>query len=296
MTRYSKKAFHFVALLSLMLFGLVGVTGCTEEGIEGTEGSVVETFSLEPSISVHSSARSNVRIERVFMGIGSIILEPIDDPEAPAFSTREMLALEFDLTEERFAELRVPGIELVKPGRYMISIAIEPLYDVAESAPGDDKPVESSIRIEGTLLYSIPKMTGQFDPTDPNKEPEPLPWVPTDDDKDNGVVDLPPLQHATIEPIAFAYRSERTGFIRLGEVKLSPEHNDLLIHVDLDYWLDKALAPVMAEIEQYQSSSDFEHYLNDNISEGMDLDLNTYIEEVGLELEHVFTTSSASSL
>lgn len=281
-------------LACLLAASALSLTGCaTDDSPEGSEQ--VQTFSLQPSITVRA-ARTDIQLDRLFLGVGSIYLEPLDSPGSPVISAADSLALTFEIDADGQATILLPEVSVAHSGRYLVSIAIEPL-PVPTNTEWPSALLEGasksgfSVLIQGLLMHDI-----VGDTTDPRKdEPEPLPWRISVPKEQTSVVSLDGLDQATVECIPFEYQSDRTGFIRLGEVKIGTERNELHISIDLNHWLDAAIVPVIDKLDDTLTPPT-DKPVDPNDQNPTDLvDLNDYGDIRGLDLEHVFGTTHAEA-
>lgn len=274
----------FTALVAIT----IALTGCleTDDG-DGLGSNANElSFDVAPVFAVTTGSydRNDVRIERVFLGIGTILLEPVEDPD-DAITYRERLPLSFDLTSGH-AELGGGSFVVPRPGTYSVSIVIEPMKDpfALAGSGGSGESERNSMQIEGNIVRSKTLGTSPRPSAD---EPEPLPWMPNDMRNIDGTQ----LEPVIVDQIPFEFHTNRTAFIRLGELRLTPERNELYIHVELTNWLDEGLAPVLSRLTESDSSLTLPRLAVDS-----SLDLSRYLEELGVgEIEELFRTTEASA-
>jgi len=165
----------------------------------------------------------------------------------------------------------LPSLSVTEPGRYLVTIAIEPQLDPASLDPDSNNHLVS-ISLDG-LYY-------RTEPSEESGGPQPVPWY--DPSQAFAVGNADQLIKVDSKAVPFSYRSERTGYIRLGEVDLSPELNELYININLEGWLDEALSPILAEVSSRPSSEPM-------------LDVSGQLEGYGLGLEKLFMLSKAMS-
>ncbi len=271
------------ALTTLFVATIVagGLGACTEISDEYAPATTHEepsTFDVHPTLVMEGTALSNnVLVTRAFLGIGSVILEPLDDLEAPVISNRHPTALAFTLDQDGEQVLSLPTLQLVDAGRYLVTIAIEPQLDDSLSTTHATL-TRKSVEIEGVYFSVTPN------PVDPIASPEPVPWKPM---PFNQSQTIETLQRADITHHPFTYVSARTGYVRVGEVELNPQQRELGIHIHMDAWLNDAIAPVMAELVESPEAP---------TTEGTTLDISSRIESNGAGLERLFFSSEAEAL
>jgi hypothetical protein len=286
-------------LCALLIAASLCALGCAAVDDDPTAGADQEaSFALSPTITVRAS-RPDIQLDRLFIGVGNIFLEPIDAPGASLISAANSLPLTFTLDETGTATLRLPEVPIAHAGRYLVSIAVEPLLvpdladwpsPILESAPKDG----FSIMIQGLLMHELSQPSSDGDTR--KDEPEPLPWrlkgLP-----DILSSDLSPDPAPSVECIPFEYQSDRTGFMRLGEVKLSAERSELIINIDLGYWIDAAVVPIIEDInaQTVPSPPGDKPSSSDEHADGDLVDLSDYNSLQGLGIEHVLGTTRAEA-
>lgn len=238
------------------------------------------TFEVTTTIELdQSNLRDALRLDRVYLGIGSVLLEPLDDLDAPLVSNRQPTALRYELHGTWDGTADAAPLELERPGRYLISLAVQPVDDDLwkEDAPSFESVMNESdsIRMDGHY----------FSVTGPDvSSPEPVPWR-TRTLSLSTSYDVPDMfESGRVRDYPFTYRSSRTGYIRVGEVYLGAEQNHIQIRVNLEGWLDTALSPTLAEAVSSPSAST-----------ATQLDVSTRLEASGLGLERLFRFSEAES-
>jgi hypothetical protein len=281
---------------------LLAASGCAPFDDAPPEDTQAAAFALSPSISLHA-ARPDIQLDRVFMGVGNIFLEPLDVTASPLVAAASSMPLTFILDAQGAATIHLPEVALSHAGRYLVSIAIEPLAVPADadwpapvlaSAPKNG----FSLMIQGLVMHTL---TAPGSDGDHRKdEPEPLPWrinTPKDNQQHNLDATSPYALAPTVECIPFEYQSDRTGFIRLGEVKLSPERSALHINIDLGAWIDAAVIPIIADINTQSASA-----LGKTPAPGSDrnglhdlVDLSEFQQLQGLGIEQVFGKTRAEA-
>ncbi|PJB35441.1 MAG: hypothetical protein CO108_25725 [Deltaproteobacteria bacterium CG_4_9_14_3_um_filter_63_12] len=263
---------HAKRVLLLLALGLLAVAllGCVEGDPDtNTDVETRESFIVTPVISISEhSTQSNVMIREVFLGVGSVILEPLDDMHEPMLSNRSATPLLFDLRHEPEQSIELPGLTLAHPGRYLLSISIEPMV----SGPNQLTAAlgAQSLALRGDYYKVNPN-------TDPVVTPEPVPWRDPNAYKFSKTPDM--FEQGQISRYPFEYESARTGFIRLGEVELTADSTSIVVSISLESWLADALAPVLADFvthPQVQGPPD----------------LSDTLESAGLGMERFFWRSS----
>ncbi|MDX9723421.1 MAG: hypothetical protein RBU37_21920 [Myxococcota bacterium] len=234
---------HHSGLRALSLAAVVALAlGCVETIEPEAELTPEDTsFEVFPRLEVNNYASAaEVNVNSVFIGLGSLMLEPLDDLQSPMLSNRTPAALHFDFESGALDTVSLASLRVPKSGRYMVTLAIEPQWtDLQAQLSGDDQ--RTSIQLNGTYITS----SRRPDPWEPVHSPEPVPWDPTPVKRTAGEKTI---EHAIVNVHDFLYLSRRTGYIRLGEVQLDNEHNDLDIIIDLQSWIDITLSPMITQM------------------------------------------------
>ena len=130
MSRLTQRFLSALILSALLTLGLGACTELEEQSAPHVTYEAPSTFDVHPTLIMEGAHQvKNVVVTRAFLGIGSLLLEPLDDLDAPVISNRHPVALSFSLAQDGDHALDLPALSLVTPGRYLVTIAIEPQVD-----------------------------------------------------------------------------------------------------------------------------------------------------------------------
>lgn len=220
-------------LLPFIALGLL--VGCADEqGMptvdpRTTSDVVTSEQPVRVSLRFHLEGVDDVdavALSDVFLNVGAVLLEPIDDTSGSAYASRQPFGLAF-APAHGVLDLDGPSLELPAGGAFAVSILIEPgeraLY---EPKDGDDA---ISVGLDGEFLTT----------TDPHAdEPSPLPWRP----KAFGL----PLDSDRERWQAFSFRSDDAMRMQVADVRLE-QGDEYVLHVSvrLGDWLRESVLPVL---------------------------------------------------
>lgn len=266
-------------LLSLLAVMALCAASCSET-LEPPADEHQETVSFAVTTRIEldtSHVRDTVQIDSVYLGIGSVLLEPLDDLEAPLLATRSAVPVHYTADGTFTGVADAEPIEGVAPGRYLVSLAVQPIrtpmWSDSASLSRESMRETESVAMDGRyfVVMAPPEVSS----------PEPLPWRPRMLASSQWDV----FEFGRVREIPFTYRTTRTGYIRVGEIQLSEELNHIELRIDLEAWLDQALTPVLVEAVATRSATSPNR-----------LDVSSRLESTGSGLERLFRFSTARAL
>ena len=252
-------------------------TGCAEEVDEVPAESVAATAtSLEVTPRVQldgvTALESQVFLQELCLGVGEIRLEPMDpERDEVVYVTRTPMMLHFDVASGEHV-LEGEAITLPHPGEFLIEIRLEPM------SVGDDTLDGRAVRLDGLVAK---ESGGEGD------EPMPLPWLVQND---SGSV--PGVTQKPVEWVPWTYSSERSTSLSLNTVEFSDEPEQLLvISLDMARWLDGAMAPIQAAVDDQRATSP--DAPGGELTTPAPIDVSGDLEEEGADFESLIARSEA---
>lgn len=233
-----------VAVLGLSLWG------CQEETTsEEQTQSELQPITIVPEFRLEGlgTLGEGFVLDEVSLGVGEIRLEPLGDPlgngaDEAIYVTRSAFALRFDVSS---GEAKVVGEPILLPhgGDFMISIRIEPAEALVRDAEEDES---ASVRIDGMMArYINPNLTDLHATGDPT----PLPMK-------GGAAQDPESLVPPVRWVPWTWSTQEVGLVVLNDVHFSDDpEQKLLLRVDLDNWLQEAVAPITAAVEAASTAS-----------------------------------------
>jgi hypothetical protein len=255
--------------------GLTLLAGCAEEPAQ-TQDDSPQQESVSQGVVVTPEFRlegldalgEGVSLQHVCMGIGEIRLEPLgDQAEDLIYITRSAIMLDFDVAT---GEVSVVGSPIVLPhdGDFMISIRIEPIGEL-------DRLGDRSVRIDGLMARSAAYALGDLHATG---EPTPLPMK--DGTQLNDKLDVP------VKWVPWTYSTQEVGLVLLNNVEFkNTDTQRLLIRFDLSDWLEDAMAPITAAVDDTVLAEEQQQQSDGSMSRSERLDPVDVSERVEAALE-----------
>jgi hypothetical protein len=225
----------------------LGSTGCVEQGpvspfYPDDPSTSAAPRSEESAVTVRTRfvvagadrVDSEVALDRLYLHVGSLLLEPIEETPGVSFASREPFALDFDLANGQTV-LAGPVMTLPYGGNFAVLVQVDPREvardDSKESAPS------SSVEVDGRWYYAD-VVDGVAPRSD---EPSPLPWR-EGSQKSAG-------ERTYIHELDFVYRAADVARIQLAEIEMNEAGDyDLTLTLRLDAWLERDVLPALADL------------------------------------------------
>lgn len=264
---------HKRVLGAWLVLSLALLVGCAEEPqqeepAQAQEEVVNQRVVVTPEFRLEGldALGEGVSLQHVCMGVGEIRLEPLgDQAEDLIYITRSAIFLDFDVAT---GEVSMVGSPIVLPhsGEFMISIRIEPIGE-------QDRLGDKSVRIDGLMARSAAYALGDLHATG---EPTPLPMKEGHDLNDK--LDVP------VKWVPWTYSTHEVGLVLLNNVEFkNSDTQRLLIRFDLSDWLEDAMAPITAAVDDIVLAE--EGHQGDSMDRGERLDPVDVTERVEAALE-----------
>jgi hypothetical protein len=225
----------------------LGSTGCVEQGpvspfYPDDPTGATATRTQDATVTVRTRfvvagadrVDSEVALDRLYLHVGSLLLEPIEETPGVSFASREPFALDFDLANGQTV-LAGPVMTLPYGGDFAVLVQVEPREverdDAKEAAPS------SSVEVDGRWYY-----TDIVDGVAPRSdEPSPLPWRQGAEKSADG--------RAYTQELDFVYRAADVARIQLAEIEMNEAGDyDLTLTLRVDAWLERDVLPALADL------------------------------------------------
>ena len=229
----------------------------SEQGI-----TVRTTFNVEGL-----DAESAVEVDSLFLNVGAIFLEPIDeDRNSYTFANREPFELDFALNDG-VASLSGPEMQLPFGGDFAVAVQLEPAG--GEGPEKDFVADRLSLSVEGSWTHIM--HVGGLDAS----EPSPLPWREAEETDAKALDDI-----VLLESVPFAYQSDRAARIYLDDVSLADDGSyELVMTVRLGDWVYDTVIPAL---EQQVANPDL---MTIELIDTEGVQLEAVLDEQGLGVE-----------
>lgn len=223
---------HFAVRSAVVAAAIVLMSvafGCGEEtAADPVEDDSSVLITPEIRIAGLDQLDDGVYLEDLYLGIGEIRLEPVDDPMGVVYVTREPLFLHFDLGAGQWALSGEPML-LPQGGQYMVTLHMGAVDDGQTTMrvdglmadPGDDHGFLSANAIEPTPLPMRTVQGGLHGRTD--AEQPRVAWVP------------------------WTYSTSRKVNVALNDVIFESDQT-LVINFDVSAWIGDVIEPISAEV------------------------------------------------
>ena len=192
--------------------GLVAAVGCVDQ--TAIEDGPLNTITAKQAVVVVPEfglanvdrISEDMAIDKLGLSISELRFEPLQTDGSLAYTTREAIQLDFDVSADALRIESAP-IELPEPGRYLISMRLEP----------NDEERLDTFSMTGTVREQL-----GADRTGQNSDGRPQP-VPFDDMNES-------------EWTPFVYSSRRTVFYTFNDVELNSGEQSLSFDFNTSDW------------------------------------------------------------
>lgn len=273
-----------ILIPGLLIGAALGLCACDDAGLETPELVVPETevasasktergITLQTRFEIVGAQELShaVEIERLYVNVGAIFLDPIEDEESAAsFASRLPVELDFAPVDGVDSLL---GPELVLPfgGDFAVSVQIEPTFDYHDNGP-KAREDDTSILVQGLWApnagadydYERPR----FDPEDRVEEPWPLPVQPKD------------RVDAANTTLPFSYRSDAVVRFQVAELELDEEGvYELVLTMHVKDWMEEAVIPALETAAEQRRRQQIDRFTDE------ELVFEDPLETVGVDLD-----------
>lgn len=240
------------SMMPVALLAVAMATGCAED-VTATPSASTDVHTeagdskVEQGLTVQTrfeivgwdDAADVLDVERMYLNVGAIFLEPVTDGSAASFANREPFALEFRPTEGGVSQL---GPEMILPhgGTFAVSVQLEPTTTMDGDKDADD--AASSVVVDGRWTPSTPSSSSE----ERRFEPSPLPCIPKEADG----------------RIPFSYASDAVARFQVEEITLEGDGvYELVVTLRVGAWLDETVVPALEnEVTRQRRSGDLERF------------------------------------
>jgi hypothetical protein len=239
-----------------------------------------QTVTVVPTFSIAgiSSLPADLHLSELGFVISEIRLEPLaGNAGSVAFSAVKPEIIKFNVAHgetQRFGD----SIELPRPGRYLVSVRLEPIDS------GQNGDLISSFEVSGFVAQS--GGDSRYAIGEDGERPTPHPFDPDDDEikgDADGLSDNPETPD-TWTP--FYYHSERAVFFTLNDVEFEAGEHQLEFTFDIHNWAFDIVDPISRAVS------------NDGVigadSEG--IDISRHLDSSGQGAESFVTSGRVSAM
>lgn len=261
-------------------FGLAGCGEATDSQNDPASRRA-QPVSLTPEFSVVGADANDdvIRFGEMNLSISEIRLEPLeqDDERSPAFSTRRPVQLHFDMIEEETPRV-VDQIDVPNPGRYLVSVRLEPLTRVERNLYGIVTETNyPSLSVQGFIAAESVEVQKDLKDEQADGSPVPMPFDEMQADCAGGPCDgwMP-----------FKFDSRRASFLTLNEIEVQRNSDLLAFEFDVSRWAEDLVEPIRAVVEEKHASAE----------PNQEVDVTNDVEGAGFGAESMLRGARVSSL
>ncbi|MFT4704453.1 MAG: hypothetical protein ACI81R_002158 [Bradymonadia bacterium] len=275
-------AHSFSKVAAIALATLLFTPGCSDEPREtNANGSMTPEATggrgAEQALTIRThfvvegldAVGDRVGLERLYINVGALLLEPLDGTSSVTFSNREPFALEFDIASGEY-QIAGPEMQLPYGGEFAVMVQIEPRD--TELSGDKDASDYSSVEVDGHVL-----VMSEVDPGNPEgDEPCPVPWMPGDKSNE--------LCRSYVQEVPFSYRIEEVARVHLAEIRLDDQGEyDLTLRMSVGAWLADDVLPAIEDLTRQGRQTDGWAAIDLNDSEGADMAQSILGDGFGIE-------------
>ncbi len=195
------------------------------------------TVVPEFAVSGIDAVPDSLYLTELGLTVSEIRLEPVST-NTLAYSTREAMRIRFDLAGNETVREAGP-IEVPHPGRYLVSIRLEPSVD--------DDGIESSLSARGFVVEQAGAKLGEVS----DGEPQPMPF--DEGQKDGRLTDAGEYPS---EWSPFQYHSRRAVFYTFSDVEFEEGEQILTFAFDLRDWAVDIVEPISNAVSANDTDDD----------------------------------------
>jgi hypothetical protein len=275
------RTFQHILLAMLAILAASCVDTEAEAPVVQEVETRTQTVTVVPTFSIAgiSSLPADLHLSELGFVISEIRLEPLaGNAGSVAFSAVKPEIVKFNVAHgetQRFGD----SIELPRPGRYLVSVRLEPIDS------GKNGDVISSFEVAGFVAQSGGDARYAIGEDD-GERPTPHPFDPDDDEikgDADGLSDNPETPD-TWTP--FYYHSERAVFFTLNDVEFEAGEHQLEFTFDIHNWAFDIVDPISRAVS------------NDGVigadSEG--IDISRHLDSSGQGAESFVTSGRVSAM
>ena len=238
------KAGVLVALLTT--FGCVDNNSFVERGAVQSTREQAVTVLPQFTITGSETVPDNLFLTELGLVVSEIRLEPIFGESGLAYTTRDPIAMKFDISHNQLSQTG-DLVTLPEAGRYLVSIRLEPV------ATFDGETDPFSFRLKGFVaeesLLANPAKTSDGTPL-----PLPFDEKPLVDEENNE--ESAAVSAETLPWTPFAYNSKQTVFYTFSDVEFQPGEQRLEFSFDVRDWVIDVADPISKAIRNSADDED----------------------------------------
>ncbi len=238
-------------LIISLTFGLLAA-GCAEAITESPDTAPTQTaqqaVTVVPTFSIDgiSELPEQLHITKIGLAVSEIRLEPLNSTSnSVVYSAVDAEVYTFDVANGEIVHEGTP-IELPEPGRYLVSIRLEPVE-------ADNDELVSSFAVNGFVAQSSLRVDPRADGVDHN-QPLPDPFDQGGEAQPEQGDDLVDAPETPDSWTPFHYHSERAVFFPLNDVEFEPGQQSLEFAFDLQNWGVDLVGPISRAVERDESA------------------------------------------
>lgn len=212
----------------------LSVAGCVDMDLGGPGSTELEqrqqAVSVVPEFTITGTdaVPASLYLTDLGLAVSEIRLEPLSSPSSLAYSTRDSMLVEFDLSQNQTTRTG-EVVELPSAGRYLVSIRLEPI--VVEGVETSSFSAHGFV-IDDHVNQPIDEVA--------DGEPQPMPFDP------GTVTDghLTDKQEFPTEWTPFDYQSKRAVFYTFSDVEFAEGQQFLTFSFDVRDWAVEVVDPI----------------------------------------------------
>lgn len=241
------------ALALLLALGALHAFGCADLSEEAAAPAAeraqrTQRVTLVPEFTISGidAIPESLYLTELSFVVSEIRLEPLSGPNrGVAYSVVTPQLVTFDVSRGQSVRLGQP-IELPEPGRYLVSLRLEPV-SLPEDATGNARTPERPFSFVMTGFFAQQQSadvekTEQVAEGGEGERPIPHPFDGKDEEPVNEEVGT--YAEAPESWTLFHYHSERAAFIPMNDVELSGGEQHLAFNFDMRTWSDNIIEPI----------------------------------------------------
>ncbi len=270
-------------LLAASMAGCGNVDFGTPSQPDTAQREQAVTVVPEFTVTGASAMPGKLYLNELGLTISEIRLEPLSTEfGAVAYSTRNPTELRFDVAHGETVKLGEP-VELPRAGRYLVSVRLEPISQVEQSADGASEQVSPSFSVAGFVAGNgVVRVDPRYDGKHSDGSPVPMPF----DQRPDGSTmhDNPALP---TDWTAFHYDSRRSVFYTLNEVNFESGKQLLSFEFDVHDWALELVDPLINAVKHNED-------LGSPNKQGVDV--TTPLESTGYGAETLFENAKVRAM
>ncbi len=221
-------------VISVAALATMSIAGCVDNEAVGTFGSSTSvrqqavTVVPEFIITGADAIPESLFVTQLGLTVSEIRLEPMWSKDSLAYSTREAVAINFDIAAGQTTQAQ-EALELPAAGRYLVSIRLEP-------TAAEDGQEPASFSLDG---FVAGQRTQPIVDDTSDGRPQPMPFDKTEDNAELTDRHAYPTQWTPFE-----YNSKRAVFYTFNDVELEAGTQSLTFSFDVRDWAADVMVPI----------------------------------------------------